>query len=73
MRLLLPLMRPDMPPRMYPRESNYQKQKSDCDGSHGVNSVKLELYYPQILSCVCELKETCVRFTRQSEAMAITL
>lgn len=74
LKLLLPLMRPDMPPRVYPRESNYQKQKSDCDGLHGVDSVKLELCYPQILSfCGCGLKETCVRFTRQSEAMAITL
>ena len=39
-----------------------------------LNSVKLELYYPQILSfCGGGLKETCVRFTRQNEAMAITL
>ena len=66
-----------------PWKRNAKKQ----NGFHGVakswtrlrdytelNSVKLELYYPQILSfCGCGLKETCVRFTRQNEALAITL
>ena len=58
-RLLLLLMRPEMAQRVCPWEPHYQKQKSDCDGLHDVDSVKLELCYPQIVSfCGCGFEFT---------------